>query len=949
MMVTQVSNSTPLDNLLFSFTTPNEIVACGEDATFEVGIVNSMGFALTGQEVTIDLPPGVYYVPSSAAGITGPSVSESDISDLNEPVFTLGNLADEGEIEFSIDYRADVDGMNYMLGGNTPRNIVTLNTNEGTASENSQAYNILYAALNILSVNPTSQTITNGDTTTRSFNVVNAGNGYIDQLYISDIHNEDLEWISANVGTLNATKDTLILTSTDFQSIGNGDGYLNTNESISITQTLVGNSCEDQTISSVIQAHWGCDGQMVSTSNTNAHVTVNRKLPNISVSSTQDLDACFGTGELSDQSITLNNKGEGTALNVSVSIYKANTGSLDNSIFSAIDTSSIMISIDGGTPVHKVPASVTNTTSTGDYGCLGANPIGLVELTFPSISPGQKIVISFKTQNCCINACLGQVNSGWKYRVGYTDRCATVNSNNTYTGQSPKSANMSMFTESPSDISDGQTETFTYTISSYSNNFPEGDGGHYKLVFDIPDGLSWSGNSEDLTWDSGPNEWDSHGLNFNSSTKQLTAKFAKSNPFNLPKTEIHLNLTGDCSAPGASDGVKTVNLNVYYIPDSTCAGGTCEIPMMCGLSLEVYLHCPGPCDQGLSFRSYDIQRISFGEPDNNYDGKPDDSGSLNMSDVRTNRAMVSDTIRGTFYGLIKTSGSYPSWEYGYASTTIEEGKYLTGIGATLRVWDASTSQYLSCDDVPFTYTTDGNDRTWNYDFSFSTLKDSCGPFDGFQFGDGDSVWLYADYHITGNPGGYAAEVLATNEFYVSDIANPTQSANKFQCGTWRGKYTLIGYYLATGFRENFTMKACSKNVHQKFFLSIGDCCSNFNGGNMFPSEYRYWAHIKRAMVVLPPNYRVADMYVKQWRTKYTNSTATETANNIQPVFNRNDTLIFDLETYYLPYGGNIRLSDDGFSGQLTLTLEPTCDVPIDTYEKIDWRFTFIKAPRLRDL
>ena len=124
-----------------------------------------------------------------------------------------------------------------------------------------------------------------------------------------------------------------------------------------------------------------------------------------------------------------------------------------------------------------------------------------------------------------------------------------------------KGGNLTMFTESPSDIRDGHEETFLYTISSHSNTYPELEASYYEVVFDIPDGLSWSGDASKLLFHSGVHTWDPTSLNFDSNTKQLIAKYPLPAPFKLPKSELALTLSGDCAAVGNQD--KELSFKIY--------------------------------------------------------------------------------------------------------------------------------------------------------------------------------------------------------------------------------------------------------------------------------------------------------------------------------------------------------------------------------------------------
>ena len=308
--------------------------------------------------------------------------------------------------------------------------------------------------------------------------------------------------------------------------------------------------------------------------------------------------------------------------------------------------------------------------------------------------------------------------------------------------------------------------------------------------------------------------------------------------------------------------------------------------------------------------------------------------------------MVGDTIRGTFSGIVKTSSNHPSWSYGYADTKIELGKNLTAAGASVTIYDASTQQYITCNSVQVSGTVSGTDQTFHFDFSPASLSASCSELNNFVYEDGDSIWLYTDFEVSGNIGGLVQEIEAENNYYVSNTANPTSPSEKYQCSKWGDKITLIGYYFINEKKQNITINGCSKTITQDFKLSIGDCCGNYNGGNLFPYEYRYWGHVKRAWTVIPENYEVLSAKVVQRRTRYTNASKTETVNNIQADAIQGDTLLFDLDQYFTPNGGSINLSDDGFKGTLYIEIAPTCDVPTNTYQEMPWKFTFMESDRL---
>ncbi|MEM6342251.1 MAG: FG-GAP-like repeat-containing protein [Bacteroidota bacterium] len=931
------SNEAPLDDVFFSLDVNTEITVCDEAGTFTIEYVNGHVEPLTNQALTLAFPEGISYVTASLTDTSGYNVIEDDISDLSRPVFAIDNLEPGGMLSFTVKYSASSEARDFILSGKTPRNYLKLSSTQGVAIDSTDAYNVLYPSLSILSVNPTSQLIHTNDTTTRSFNITNGGYGRISSFYLTDLHGDGINWIASNVGQLNASGDTLWLRDGDFASIGNGDNYLDSYETIGIVQSFVGSGCNDATVSSVLNTHWACSGEWVVGTSTNAHITVNLKLPNLSLSHSQSLASCFDSSTQNSQSISLNNTGQGTAYQVDLTLFKSAGSGYEEDIFSKIDPNSITYQWgDNGSPQSISPIETSTTQSSGDYACLGSNPIGKVQLDLPDIPAGEKLVVKFYTEACCINICQNQRNSGWRYTVDYNDACEQNPTTSTKTGQSPLDANLSVFTESPSDIRDGQTERFHYTVSSHTNEYPKGPGARYEVVFTIPQGLKWREDPADLEWHSGLNTWNPVFIQYDSISRQLSAAYEFDAPFQLPKSELFIDLSGECYAGAVTDHID-LGLDINFIADTSCSQN-CSMPILCSQTVSVHLHCPGACSEGLAFKSYEIDRISFGQPDNDQDGKADSNGSLAMSSIKTNRAMVGDSLRGSFFGTVHTSSSFPAWAYGYASSTIEMGSNLSVYKASIRVYDASAGTYLNCDEVAYSSTLDGNDQTFNYDFSPAFLG-GCN-MSGFSFGEGDSLWLDTYYKVTGNIGAKVQEVAADNRFYVSDIVNPTAEKDKYECDNYGDKFTLIGYEFKNEWKNNNTVNQCSKWISQSFYLGIGDCCSNYAGGNLFPYEYRSWGFVDQAKVIVPDNYDILAVRLKQTRTKFTNGTTTQTINDISIDSTSNDTLYFDLSQYYEGAGGSMLYSDDGFNGKLEIKLAPTCAVPSNTWENMPWWFKF---------
>jgi uncharacterized repeat protein (TIGR01451 family) len=342
----------------------------------------------------------------------------------------------------------------------------------------------------------------------------------------------------------------------------------------------------------------------------------------------------------------------------------------------------------------------------------------------------------------------------------------------------------------------------------------------------------------------------------------------------------------------------------------------------------------------MDFYQFDLERTSLGLPDNDQDGLPDASGSIDYTRIKLNRFMYGDTMKCAYKGVVYTSQDHPSWSHAYANSVIDNGNNLSNIEASISVYDASTSTYLSCNTIPFTSSTSNGQTTIKYDISPSTLASYSSSFDGFSYENNDSVTLSVKYKVTGNIGSNIQSNTMQNTFYTSDIANPSSSNDQYSTDQYDGIFTLTGSYFTNSYTSYYNVTSCEQQVSQNFYFGLA---GKYAGGNFFPSEYRNWAHVKKAQVHIPMYYEVKDAHVKYVRTVKTDRTLSEYVYNITPESVNGTYYTYDLEKNYEAFGGSIPYSDDGFKGTLYLTLAPTNKALQGTYQEIDWEFTFAKS------
>jgi uncharacterized repeat protein (TIGR01451 family) len=928
--------------------TPQAEVSIGtENGAYQVKVENLSGSVMNNVTFQVSLPTGMNYVSGSLSESSTFQIQEKDISNLNSPVFQANSLSNGSYYQFTLQYKGSCQAVNYQLGGNIFRNVVTLSSSLGSVTHTSVAYNILYPSLSITTINPKNQTITNKGSYTRQITVVNGGNGGITDFYISDSHPAGLQITATDKGSLTGG-NLIYLSANDFKSIGDKDGIFDSNESIVVTQTVYGETCVDVTYTSTINAYWQLNGSQCQSSSTFGNVFVDFITPTLKQTATASFNTCYSVNP-SPQQLQVQNTTAINAGNVQVDIFNSSGADYDPNIFTKIDVSSITYKIGAtGTLTPITPTTTYPTTSGGVYSCLGTDAVGKVTLSLPNIPANQSVYIYWNTQHCCINSCIGAKVGGWKSTVRFTDEC-NVAYTNTITGQNPVQANMTFFTETPAYISSGQKKTFSFLVSSHTNTYPVATGAYYEVVFQLPKGLVYEGATDDLVWLSTPNKWTPTSVSYDAAASTLTARYPLPAAFSLPKTEINLKLKADCNVAGATAGSNSIAMSVYFVPNPACTT-ICKIPLACSKTVTTTLLCPGlNCAEGLSFENFTLQRTSFGLPDNNTDGLADASGSLDMTKIKTNRIMTNDTLKAVFYGKVITSGGRPTWQYGYAKSTVPLGAYLTPLSGYVKIFDASANTYLNASGVTIQKTTSAETGTFNMDFSLPTLVSKGNTqLNGFQWENNDLIELTVYYTLSTNIGGKIQEVTFNNEFYVSDIANPTSAANKFQCGFYNENITLMGYYFYTDKGISSSITTCSSYIDQLYYLSIGDCCSNYEGGNLFPYEYRNWGRIKEGKVTIPNGYKVLNIKLEQWITKATNSSTYEVKTGLQPDSQNGNELYFNLEKYYKAYGGTFNLSDDGFKGKLSVEIAPTCAVPTGVYQDMPWNYTFTRAARLEN-
>ncbi|MCS7073959.1 MAG: hypothetical protein NZ108_05790, partial [Bacteroidia bacterium] len=784
-----------------------------------------------------------------------------------------------------------------------------------------------------------------GQTFSRNIVIRNSGNGRLSSFTLDDTIASGITVTAMTPGTFSLSGGIarVVLSGAQFTSIGNNDAFFDPNEQITITETINILACTNLT--SRYAAYWGCNSAICKNVTQNGNVTILPGVPNLINTHSTTLTTCYNGGA-TQMFVRLRNAGSGPARNVWVEIFNATGNTYNNSMYQKLDTASITVQTNTGAITNLDPDSVTNTTVTGNFSCLaGASPIGRFYVTIPLINPGDSVTIRWDAYSCCPDFCPGASSSlgatwGWNYSARYFSQCL----NQTYTIGNTKGRNYdemrltSQEVSGPADLNNGQSGNYRLTNNgvAFWSGAPTGTRRMVEVEVILPDGINWTGTpgfnmstpNFRFAGPSGVGTWGERFIRYSvvpgATPDTLVGRYRLNAPITLEKSEIQLTLVGACG----TNGIKNVVVNTYYLPDTNCA--TCRIKIRC-TTIPIRLHCPTPCPTGGAYPfSYTIQRVSYGLPDNDDDGLADGTGSLDFTKIRTDRVMYGDTIESTIRATILSGTGGSTWNFLFWENIFPNGADVNGsanlqvVSSTVNIKDMSAGGIIrTCTNLPVFITNSGSQRNFRFHvFADTLIARGCVPA-GWRYENGDSVTITVRYRVNRNIGNALTPNTVTNDLYTQTTGTP--GGTKYKCDEYSGYLTLIGYGFVTWGPNTFTHTACDTvTLQQTYYLSIGPCCSNYAGGNLFPFEYRQWTYLNQLKVTRPTGYSFASGRFNQQRTAGTNLTNTSAWVNITPVDPNANPLVFNLNSAYTPFGGVIPLSDDGFNGNYEIRLVPSC-------------------------
>lgn len=874
------------------------------------------------------MPSGMLYAAGSIIGAT-----EQNISDLSNPIFSITDIATLTTCNVSFSASAGCDVMNYLAAGMPARNIATINyTANGFGtfdSDTSFTYIIKQPNVSITSVTNQSYSGNVGDTYTRCITITNGGLGTLSQFTFTGQHGTGIQINSIDKGTRVTQGNTEIVTlgGADFAGIGNGNTLFESGESIVICENVTVTNCIS--VATSYNAGWGCNNQVCQSSSSSANVVFPNLTPNLVVSRVESQSACYGMNQPNQQKLVIRNTGIGQATNVVINVFQSTGSVFSAGMSSAIDNNSFTYRINTGA---TTAIAATMNALTANYACLGGMRSGDVSVTLPPINGGDSVILLWNTYSCCHDYCGGAslhagTNNGWSYKGTYSNICQ----NNyiipiTYARAYDQLYADLIDNNSPATIANGQTLTYSVLFSNDINGYTSLATRQWRFVVTMPNCVSYAGNARIVAYND-VTVWNPTSVTPSGNTVTIT--FSGNQPFNRINGSLRFDIAANCASCGGVGGVGNVRVESYFISDPNC---NCVHAVSC-INQPLTVVCPTAC-AGMNISGFNIERTNYGLRDDDNNGVPE-PGNVSLNLIRKDRAMFGDTLTSSFSGTV--SGNY---QYMFAQSAITNGNnYLTFVDGVLTITRGGTT-YTCASPAP-TVSNTGSTRTFRFNLSAADLiVAGCVP-PGFSFQTGDVVNFRPRYRVSRNTGGAILLCRVTNEFYTSNVANPSTQAEKFFCNNYDGSFSIIGYYYTNWGPNSYVVSSCNNvSLTQNYYLSIGPCCQQYAGGNLFPYEHRVWAWAQMLRVVPPTGYTFVSARFNHIRTAGSQATSTTPWQALTPANSSPDTFEFAVQQYFSQSGGTFQESDDGFYGTLEVVLTPSCRVVPNVASNVvyDWYY-----------
>ncbi len=951
---------------------PNDINVCEEEKTMRFTIENTTTFQAQNILADIAMQLGIEYVVGSVTGAT-----ESDISNLSAPVFSVPNIAG-GSAPYEITIRFKV---NCNVFDNPPatqyRNIITLdytaNSTPSTSTHTSKSFSVQEPALSIIKITNQEYPGAIGDVFQRCVTITNQGLGYLTNFTLTENHGTDIVITGVdlnNITSQSASFMTLNFGAAEIMAGGDSDGVFENGDTLRFCETVRIDACGST--ASTYQTSWGCNGDDCQAKqgggNESANVIFPGTIPNVEPSIESFQVQCLDSNN--SHTLKLKNDGLGEAQDFRLDIYTAygHPSSTANNSFSNgynqfFDTNTLEVRINGVVQPFTID-SLYISNSTYNDGCGVVNPVQGFVLNLPNLPAGDSLEVDFEIVYCDKEGdCYRDLYDAWAYKYSYRSVCDDQYNVGPNGGDIRTYIRWDAVTDAaPANFQDGETKRVSFLTNGFTfGKFP--NNGLSKWIINISKNSCFSLVGGNITVNNqlGTSQWISDYVEEYDSV--IVAHFNGPRPFNpdggniefflqascsdCPTTTVDPSTEPPCSRPGGAsnsttriDGSANIDILIQFIPDTNC---TQIMDYSCrGFSSEV--DCPG-CDSGLLVRDYEFIRHTRGNPDVNEDGLPDNNGRADHPEIRLDRAVFGDTVFNRVVGVMHfPAGS--QWDLCYARANFNSEMDLLGyLTDTIEVYRNGTKYVSSGIPPSVTPSLTATSGQYLYDISASVLIARGDLPPGFLYRHGDSIVFKGYYKIAKSRNaltstGSSRIIDGSVSMHVNSDPEPVGDSicHRYYCGDYAMNLTVIPVSHYVHGNGTLITQSCDSIVFSTLpYYSVGDWYTS-PGDNLFPREYRNFGVVDTVTYNIPDGFILSRSRFREIRhfqdggsNKYIWSNNTDNANdawiNVSPIYSDTNKLIYDIESLY----DNVNLfrPDESYYSYLEVVLKPTCETPRD--------------------
>jgi hypothetical protein len=245
---------------------------------------------------------------------------------------------------------------------------------------------------------------------------------------------------------------------------------------------------------------------------------------------------------------------------------------------------------------------------------------------------------------------------------------------------------------------------------------------------------------------------------------------------------------------------------------------------------------------------------------------------------------------------------------------------LRFLDAYLRIYKTSIDSYITLDSLSYRYIL--NYDTTKYIFDIG-LRKYFG--DSVYYENGDSVYFISKYVVCDNTEMIVVDgiggLMETESYFNIFLNDDSLINNIYGCNSFFGRISYIPYYYYMGSTAgNYVSYDCDNlTLSRTYFFGVGPCCQNYEGGNLFPYEYRYLSNIEERGIVIPRSYKYKSARFNQTRTAGSAGSVKSEWINIVPYKIVGDTYYFNVQQYF--DNKMLPKSDEGYRGTFEVQIQ----------------------------